>query len=104
MIPRPTYHYKTSIELVFNNYHREIDLTLVCEIWGGEVEVTGVVIDDPAANKSRYIQALVEDIYQNFDFDHLQDAILSEAIADREADRIDRIMDDMKSPELEPVR
>ena len=104
MIPRPTYEYKTSIEVVFNNYHREIDLTLVCEIWGGEVEVTGVVIDDPAANKSRYIQALVEDIYQNFDFEHLQDDILSEAIADREADRVDRLMDEYKHGDWEPLR
>ena len=98
------YEYKTSIEVVFNNYRREIDLTLGCAIWGGEVEVTGIVIDDPEANKSKYVHTLVEDIWNTFDFEHLQDAILQEAIADREADRVDRIMDDMKSPELEPIR
>ena len=87
------YEYKTSIEVVFNHYRREIDLTLVCAIWGGEVEVTGIVIDDPEANKSRYIQALVDDIWNTFDFEHLHDAILSEAIADREADRADQIID-----------
>ena len=100
----PTYEYKTSIEICLNNWRKEVPVTLICEIWGDYIEVVNMIYDDSKEQNSDYMLGLLKEIWDQFDFDHLQDEILSEVIAEREADRVDRIMDDMKSPELEPLR
>ena len=100
----PTYEYKTSIEICLNNWRKEVPVTLLCEIWGGEVEVVNMIYDDSKEQNSDYMLGLLKEIWDTFDFDHLQDAILSEAIADKEADRVDRLMSEYKHGEWEPLQ
>lgn len=98
------YEYKTSIEICFSHWRKEVNVTLICEIWGGEVEVVNMIYDESKEQNSDYMLGLLKEIWDTFDFDHLQDAILNEVIAEREAARVDRIMDDYKHGDWEPAQ
>jgi len=84
------YEYKTSIEVSFSHWRKEVNVTLICEIWGGEVEVVNMTYDDSREQNSDYMIGLLKEIWDNFDFEHLNDAILKAALDERDAVDLER--------------
>lgn len=82
------FEYKTEIEIYFNHFSRMVPVILVCDIQDEEVEVKGMIYPKSKEQNSNYMIGLINDIYHNYDFEHMRDEILDAADANKKAEEL----------------